>query len=178
MATGWIAMGPVDDTTLLVPLKFAIEADNISQAKGRNFWSEVDIVSYENGMAGSKAKDESLVAVTIIVIWENSYDCPLTLDLGIAGASGNRQIQSGLVRTLRYGRFVRNRRQNSRQGSAGQQRSVRRQIFESQNCGDQDDWQESLHRDGGASYYWRPNSPIERNGRRSAISRIGLCRRS
>lgn len=143
-------MGPVDDTTLLVPLKFAVEADYISQAKGRNFWSEVDIVSYENGMAGSKAKDESLVAVTIIVIREDSYDCPLTLDLGIAGASCDRPIQSGLVRTLRCGGFVRTRRRSSRQGSAGQRRSVRRQIFESKDCSDQDDWKESFHRDGGA----------------------------
>ena len=80
----WIVMGPVNDTAPWVPFVNAVERDVIPALQGRNSWSNINIVSDEEGLTRCKGQNESLMPAPVIVIGEYSGDGALSRYLNAA----------------------------------------------------------------------------------------------
>ena len=63
-----VAVRPVNDSSLGVPLVDAIECNDISGLQPFNSGSEVDIVRDEQSLSRRESKDEALMTTPVVVI--------------------------------------------------------------------------------------------------------------
>ena len=75
-------MGPMDDAAFIVALEYAVECDGVTHLQGGQARREVDVVSNEQRLAGSKGQNKALVTTAVVVIGKQPCDCALACDLG------------------------------------------------------------------------------------------------
>ena len=69
-----VLVGPVNDSTTIIPLIFAIERDRVTFAKSRNSRRKIDIVGDQEGSSCTNLYDESLMAASVVVIRQYPND--------------------------------------------------------------------------------------------------------
>lgn len=85
MAVGGISVGPVDDTTLVVPLILTEKFESITFFNIFDPGSKVNIVGDEYGLIVADAEDDSLMTTPVKVVLQDFFNDSRTFDLKIAG---------------------------------------------------------------------------------------------
>lgn len=91
MASGWIAVRPMDNAALLGPFVFAVKANRITFFQAFDFVGQVDIVRHQKRLPAGQLQDKPLVARTFFVIRQGFDDYAPALDLNVA-ASGFKSL--------------------------------------------------------------------------------------
>lgn len=63
-----IMVGPMNNTTLRIPLVLTKERNSVATLQRFDARSDVDIVCDKKGMPGGKPEDKSLVAASVVVV--------------------------------------------------------------------------------------------------------------
>jgi hypothetical protein len=74
MLAAGVVMSPVDAAALFVPLILPAELDRIAHRQPADPGRDVDVVSYQQRLAGCETQDETLVTLAFRVIREDSSD--------------------------------------------------------------------------------------------------------
>ena len=95
MASGRIAVRPMDNAALLGPFVFAVKADRITFFQAFDFVGQVDIVRHQKRLPAGQLQDKPLVARTFFVIRQGFDNHAPSLDLNVA-ASGFKSLPQNL----------------------------------------------------------------------------------
>ena len=80
----WVAMCPVNRSTLFVPLIFAKKSYFVANLERDNSRCQVKIVGNQECLARFEFNDESLMSTPVVIVREEPSDRPRSLDLKIA----------------------------------------------------------------------------------------------
>ena len=80
----WVAMCPVNCSTLFVPLIFAEKPYFIANLERDDSWSHVNVVGNQKRLSGFEFNDKSLMSTAVVIVREEPRDRPRSLDLKIA----------------------------------------------------------------------------------------------
>ena len=81
VAALWISVCPVNDTPFVVPLIFATESHCVALPERRDSRGKIDIVSHKQSLTSIQSYNEPLVAASVVIVRQDSYDYSFTLCL-------------------------------------------------------------------------------------------------
>jgi hypothetical protein len=83
MAALWVAVRPMDNAPLFVPLVFAAKLNRVARIQGHHAAGQIDIVRHQQFLPGVQFDDEFLVPNSIVIVRQNAdyASCILNLDI-------------------------------------------------------------------------------------------------
>jgi hypothetical protein len=81
MTAARIAMRPMNDTPLGVPLIFAAERDGIPYSEGKDSGSEIYVVGDKKSLTGTEFQDKALMARPVVIVRQNPDDDAVSFNL-------------------------------------------------------------------------------------------------
>ncbi len=106
MASIWITMRPMNDTSFGVPLIFPLERNGITYSEGRNSGCEINVVGDKQGLAGMEFQNKALMATPVVIIRQYLDDGAASLRLNTTFAFIERTGQSRITLICKTRRII------------------------------------------------------------------------
>src|ERR1041385_460242 len=97
-----IMMRPVDHTAFFIPDILAAKADAVAYLESVDPRGDVDVVCDQHCLSRCKLNDESLVPVTVHIVWQDTSHRTFAFNLYVAGPTRERPTDRIVVSKRRH----------------------------------------------------------------------------